>query len=135
MREVREHADPLTYPPGEDSTVTLAQYSVESEHTPRIEVRVHDRFIGALEFPVTLTLDLEAGTVVIRDGAIRAVRAGHGKVTGKVRFATVTLKTLGPETVTLPGDCNWPSLFRSVDWSASRVESTLGASALVRPPR
>jgi hypothetical protein len=104
LHEVREHADPATHPPGVDSTVTLAHYTVESEHTPRIELRTLDELIGALEFPVTLTLDLERGTVVIRDGSIRAVRPGLGKVTGKVSCAKVTLRQLGPETITLPGE-------------------------------
>ena len=104
VREVREHADPVAYPPGVGSTVTLAHYSVESEHTPRIELRIQDQPRGSLEFPVTLTLELEAGSVVIRDGFIQAIRPGQGKVTGKVCCGTIALKTLGPETVTLPGE-------------------------------
>jgi len=104
VHEVREHADPAAYPDGDDSTVTLAHYSVESEHTPRIELRIQDQPRGALEFPVTLTLELEAGSVVIRDGFIRAVRPGQGTVTGTVSCATITLKKLGPETITLPGE-------------------------------
>ena len=79
---------------------------------------------------MTLTLDLEAGTVVIRDGAIRAVRAGHGKVTGKVRFATVTLKTLGPETITLPGELQLAKPLPIRRLERVRVEARLGPAHL-----
>jgi hypothetical protein len=104
VHEVREHADPATFPPGVDSTVTLAHYSVESEHTPRLELRIHDQSHGELKFPVTLSLELEAGAVVIRDGSIHTLRPGHGKVTGSVSCETIPLKKLGPETITLPGE-------------------------------
>jgi hypothetical protein len=104
LKEVREHADPVNYPSGKDSTVTLGHYTVESEHAPRIELRIDDEPRGQLKFPVILTLEFEAGTVVIRDGSIRAVRPGIGKVTGTVSCATITIKKLGPKVLTLPGE-------------------------------
>jgi hypothetical protein len=102
LQEVRERADAAKA--GEDSPVPLARHTIESEQVPRIELRIDGKPSGQLEFPVKLTLEFEAGVVVIRDQGIRAIRPGLGKVTGTVSCESITIKQLGPETLTLPGE-------------------------------
>ena len=102
LQEVREHADAAKS--GEDSPVPLACHTVESKQVPRIELRIDGERRGQLEFPVKLTLEFEAGIAVIRDQGIRAIRPGLATVTGTVSCANITIKQLGPETLTLPGE-------------------------------
>jgi hypothetical protein len=103
-RRYGEYADEKRYPHGKDYEVEEGKFSIESEHTPHVELKVTGLPPQRLEFPVTLALEFSAARLVIRDGKFMALKAGSCIASGKVCCEKVQLFERPSAPVKLPGE-------------------------------
>lgn len=83
--------------PGRKEDVVLGAHTVTWTYEPTVEVLVDGERINTLEFVLTVDVVLEPLVLEVRDGYLRAVASGRGKVT-----TTLTLEgaTILPERET-----------------------------------
>jgi len=64
-----------TYPSGEE-LVELAQHTVSSTHSPRVDLLVNGKRIGTVEATILMSLDVDALVAVVTGGKLTALRSG-----------------------------------------------------------
>lgn len=98
-----KYVDRDRYPPGEVSLVPLATHTIESKHTPYVELRLNDRPAGRIDVEVVVTITLEGAVLAIEDGKFRELRVGSGKVEG-------ALSCEGEEILRRPAEASFPGV-------------------------
>ncbi len=83
-KELQKYRDPEQCPPGESAIVPLAEHSIESTHSPHIDLLVRDVEIGRLDVQLALALQLEGVVLRIHDGRIWQIEAGGASGSGKL---------------------------------------------------
>lgn len=89
--EIEKYADRQKYGPEESILVPLAEHTVKSKHHPYVEILLHEKPLGRVEFDLDFSLTLEGFVLKIQDGIIREIQTGSAKGEGKLTLATVTL--------------------------------------------
>jgi hypothetical protein len=101
--EIEKYADRQKYGPDESILVPLAEHTVKSKHQPYVEILLHEKPIGRVEFDLEFTLTLDGFVLKIQDGIIREIQTGSAKGEGKFALATVTLLKEETKVVVFPG--------------------------------
>ena len=102
-QEVQQRAEDGRYPAGTDSEVALGRFAIDSEHAPRIEIRIHGEKLGDVTFPITASLVFESGIVVIRDRRMRTLKMGTCTASGRICCEKIVLKERASAPFVLPG--------------------------------
>ena len=89
-RGFQEYADPEKHPPGETVLVPLAEHSIQSSHSPHVDLMVRNVELGSVHLDVELAIQLEGVLLKIQDGKILAVRAGSCQVSGSLSCSVHT---------------------------------------------
>jgi hypothetical protein len=103
-RRYGEYADEKRYPHGKDYEVEEGKFSIESEHTPHVELQLAGMPAQRLDFPLTLALEFDAARLVIRDGKFMALKAGSCIASGKLCCEKVELFERPSAPVKFPGE-------------------------------
>ena len=98
-RELRLTADN----PSRKAMVHLAHHSIQSTHTPSVEVRAQGRTLAEMSFPLELTFEIEAVGLTLHGGAIREIRPGEVKVRGTLKLENSVLLEREHAPIALPG--------------------------------
>jgi hypothetical protein len=101
--EIEKYADRQKYGPEESILVPLAEHTVGSKHHPYVEILLHEKSIGRVEFDLEFSLTLEGFVLKIQDGIIREIQTGSAKGGGKLTLGTVTLLKRETKPVEFPG--------------------------------
>jgi hypothetical protein len=101
--EIEKYADRQKYGPEESILAPLAEHTVKSKHHPYVEILLHEKSIGQVEFDLEFSLTLEGFVLKIQDGIIREIQTGSAKGEGKLTLATVTLFKRETKPVDFPG--------------------------------
>jgi hypothetical protein len=102
-REVRRELELTAADSTRRAVVELAHHSIESTHTPAIELRTHGRKLLELSFPLELLFEIEAVTLTVRRGAVSEVRPGGVKVRGTMQLENTVVLERQLSELTLPG--------------------------------
>jgi hypothetical protein len=101
--EIEKYADSQKYGPEESILVPLAEHTVKSKHHPYVEILLHEKPIGRVEFDLEFSLTLEGFVLKIQDGIIREIQTGSAKGEGKLTLATVALLKRETKPIDFPG--------------------------------
>lgn len=113
VQELQEYADPEQHPPDEVVLVPLAPHTIESSHSPHVDLLIKKITIGSLHLDVALKVELEGVVLQIQGGRIREVRAGSGHASGQLqcrvesRVGTKEILSLERETPKLELEHGW----------------------------
>lgn len=99
-RRYCRYADPKTF--GEDHDNPEAHFTIESTHTPKVDLMINGAVRRAVSFPITVSLEFEGATVVVRDGKFIAIRTGSCTASGKVCCEKATLTERHSAPLALP---------------------------------
>ena len=102
-RKYEKYTDPTRYPPGKEFEEHEGQFTLKTEHTPRLELQVNGKPGVSLKFPLVLTLEFSGVTFVIRDARFRAVKPGTCTASGKLCCEKIPIKEFHKRTWALPG--------------------------------
>ena len=89
--------------PSRTAMVGLTHHTIDSTHTPAIELRAQGRKVLEVSFPVELTLEIDAVRLTIRGGAIREIHPGEVKVRGTMKLENTVVLERQLSAITLPG--------------------------------
>lgn len=89
-QRVREYADPALHPPDETVQLPLADHTVESTHSPAVEVLIRDTAVASLAFNIQLKIRIKGCLLEIRGGRIMKVRSGTCRVGGTLECVVNT---------------------------------------------
>jgi len=102
-QEVRDQLRATAQDPSRTVVVSLARHTLDSTHTPSIELRAHGRTILDLSFPIELAFEIEAAELTLRGGAVREARPGTVTVRGTVRLEGTAILERELAPIDLPG--------------------------------
>jgi len=76
----------------------LAEHTINSQHRPYIEVRIHNAAVKKIEFTLRLVFNLKGCVLRVQHGVIKEMRAGMCDVKGSMEYGGVTIleKTTAP---------------------------------------
>ncbi|MEP6732324.1 MAG: hypothetical protein ABJE10_16885 [bacterium] len=92
------------YADDQDHDVAEGDFSIESEHTPYVELKVTGLPAKEIKFPLTLSLNFSAVVLVIKKSHIVALRAGTCTASGKLSCEKIQLYERELKPVKLPGE-------------------------------
>jgi len=101
--EIEKYADRQKYGPEDSILVPLMEHTVKSKHHPYVEILLHDKPMGRVEFDLDFSLTLAGFVLNIQDGSIREIQTGSAKGEGKLALATVTLFKRETKPLDFPG--------------------------------
>jgi hypothetical protein len=118
-QDVRREISFTAVDPSRTATVQLTHHTIDSTHTPSIELRAQGRKIFELSFPVELTFEIDAVRLTIRGGAVREIHPGEIKVRGTMKLENTVVLERQLSAITLPG-----RIVVDAPASTARVEPT-----------
>jgi len=86
----QEYADQELHPPGETVLVPLAAHTIQSAHSPHIDLMIRKVTLGSVHLDVELALQLEGVLLKVQDGKILDVRAGSCQAFGSLKCSVHT---------------------------------------------
>lgn len=89
--------------PSRTAVIHIAHHTLDSTHTPSIELRAQGRKVIELSFPIELAFDIEAVELTVRAGAVREIRPGGVKVRGTVKLENTVILERELSSIKLPG--------------------------------
>ena len=101
--DVRNQLAATAQDPSRTVLVHLGQHTLDSTHTPSIELRAQGRTVLELSFPIELAFQIEAVELTLRAGAVREVRTGRVTVRGTVKLEGTTILERQLSAIDLPG--------------------------------
>lgn len=102
-RRYCKYADRQLYPAGTEHEEVEEHFSIDSEHTPHIDLVMNGTVRATVSFPITLTLTFDGAVVVVRDGRFVALKTGRCMAAGKICCESALLKELESKPFVLPG--------------------------------
>jgi hypothetical protein len=108
-RSLLEYRDRKKHPPGEVALHPLMEHAIESSHKLQIEIVLNDYPMGAIDFEVTLALEIEMAILKIQDGKIREVEAGSCTGSGALMFGSAELFKRETSKLELPQVISFPN--------------------------
>ena len=105
-------------------SLELSEHTINSQHKPSIEVRIHNATVKKIEFAVKLAFKLKGFVVKIQNGGIKEMQTGTCEVKGTVEYQGLVLaeKKLAP--INLPGSI---PIHRNEDAREERIAKAAGA--------
>jgi hypothetical protein len=101
--EIRNQMRITALDPTRTALVHVAEHTIESTHTPSLEVRVEGRPLATLTLPVEMAFDIEAVSLLIRGGEIREVRPGRIMARGTVKLESSVILQRDLARIEFPG--------------------------------
>ena len=101
--DVRNQLAATADDPSRTVLVHLGRHTLDSTHTPSIELRAQGRTVLELAFPLELAFQIEAVELTLRAGAVREVRTGRVTVRGTVKLEGTTILERQLSAIDLPG--------------------------------
>jgi hypothetical protein len=101
--EIRNQMRITALDPTRTALVHVAEHTVESTHTPSLEVRVEGVPLVTLTLPVEVAFEVEAVSLLIRGGEIREVRPGRIMARGTVKLESSVILKRDLAKVEFPG--------------------------------
>ena len=109
-RELREYKDPARHPPGERSSVFLADHKLSATLHPVLDVRVAALAQAKLRFTVELKAAFRCADLTVQDGRIVEIAAGDCQATAQLKYGDTPLhKPMKSRQVTLSKPCRLPA--------------------------
>jgi hypothetical protein len=102
-QDVRRELGRTATDPSRTAMVQLTHHTIESTHTPSIELRAQGRKVLEVSFPMRLNVEIEAVRLTIRGGAIREIHPGEVKVHGTMKLENTVVLERQLSAITLPG--------------------------------
>lgn len=102
-RKYEKYTDSKRYPAGNEYEEDEGPFSIDSEHTPHVQLMVNGVEKGDVKFPITLKLDFSGARLVIGNGRFQALKPGTCTASGKLCCETAVLKELKSSPLVLPG--------------------------------
>jgi hypothetical protein len=102
-RRYCKYANRKLYPIGVENEEIEEHFSIESEHTPHIDLVINGAVRATVSFPISLALTFDGAIVVVRDGRFVAIKTGRCMAAGKICCESALLKKLESKPVVLPG--------------------------------
>ncbi len=87
---IRGYADPQRHPPEETIHVPMVDHTIESTHSPSVEVLIQGTEIASLNFNIQLRLRVKGCTLEIRGGRIMKILSGTCQVGGSLHCVVNT---------------------------------------------
>lgn len=100
---VHEHLEKSRQSPGESFLLPLAEHTIESEHTPSIEVLKNGKPVAKLAFTARVVLTVEGAVLRIQNGDIREIQTGQVKGSGTLKCGGAVLVEKETQAIPLPG--------------------------------
>lgn len=91
FKQVRDCADTVTHPPGQDTIVTLHDVEIGSTNSPVLHSKVGGVTLPELRFTLALTAKFKTVQLVVRDARIRSLRPGTGAAIVKLSYGKAKL--------------------------------------------
>ncbi len=98
---LRKYLDQEKYPPNTTVAVEMSEHSVKSEHHPYLQLWING-VETRINFGISITLTLKSLILVIRNGRIRAVKAGECTAKGTVTCENIQIAERTSEPIPLP---------------------------------
>ena len=108
-KKYEKYTDASRYPAGQEFEEHEGEFTLETKHTPHLDLVVNGQPRYSLKFPASLTLVFSGLTFVIRNGEFRAVKPGTCTASGKLCCEQLTIKEFHQRPWTLPGVIAFPS--------------------------
>ncbi len=105
---LRKYADPEQTPPDDINVVPVTDHTIESRHSPVVDVVVRGRSVHSFPFDVLITLGVEGVNLVVQRGKIQEIRLSRLKVGGSVKLRDRVLLNQDLRTIDLPGSFRLP---------------------------
>lgn len=102
-QDVRRELGRTATDPSRTAMVELTHHTIDSTHTPAIELRAQGRKVLEVSFPVELTIEIAAVRLTIRGGAIREIHSGEVKIRGTMKLENTVVLERQLSAITLPG--------------------------------
>lgn len=103
-KALQAYKDEGKYPRGTQSFVKLGEHSIEGQLHPTVAVSVNGAEVGALEFTVPITADMNAVSLSVLDGAITGCGGGDCTLSASLHWREFELcEKFGLGSFTLPG--------------------------------
>jgi hypothetical protein len=100
---LREHFEKSRQSPGESFLLPLAEHTIESEHTPSIEVLKNGKPVAKLVFTARVALTVEGAVLRIQNGEIRDIQTGQVRGSGTLKCGGAVLVEKETQAIPLPG--------------------------------
>jgi hypothetical protein len=102
-RRYCKYADRNLFPAGVENEEVEEHFSIDSEHTPHIDLGINGTVRATVSFPITLTLTFDSAVIVVRNGRFVAIKTGRCTAAGKICCESAVLKELESKPLVLPG--------------------------------
>ncbi len=99
---LERYLDRDAYDPDETVHVELAEHTVETSRSPRIEVTLNGAPVGSLTFDIEIRLTLKGLVLTIQDAHVKKVSPGSCEATGTISFYGKTLAKKDVKPITVP---------------------------------
>ena len=90
-KELREYKDPKKHPPGERSTVFLAEHKLSAKLEPELEVNVAGLYRTKLKLTLELKADFDCADLTIMNGHIIEIAAGECHAIAQLKYGGTNL--------------------------------------------
>jgi hypothetical protein len=86
--------------------VPLGKHTIDSKHSPGIEVFLDNQLILKFQVDVVLALKFDSVILRIENGRIREIRPGEVRAEGSIKNGSAVLADRKSETIRIPGTIN-----------------------------
>lgn len=100
---LRDYRDKSLAHPAETMTVALATHTIESKHSPSIDVLVNNKKIESLSIEIHVKMVIESLSLTIQNGRVKALRPGTGTLDGRISCKDITLVEHKAKPLAWPG--------------------------------
>ena len=107
--ELLPYTDRSKYPPQDSVNKTLKKITIDSKHSPKIEVMLNEQPVLRIEIKVTLSLIIESLVLRIQNGKIMEIKTGKVHAEGAVKFGDTVLVEKKSAPIPFPGSINFGS--------------------------
>ncbi len=97
---IQEYADPEEHPPEETALAPLADHTIESSHSPHVDLVIKDAVLATIQLDIELAITLEGVLLKIQGGRILSLEAGSGQVSGSLT-CTLNVKDVEKELMSV----------------------------------
>lgn len=123
-RELQKYLDK----PEATNYLRLAKHTVNSDHTPKVEVLLNEKSLKEYKFDVKFKLEIDGANLMIHEGMIKKVTAVSGKASCTISYNGYELYKKESKQIDLPGEVEFnPGIVIRPAVEPARVTHNLAA--------
>jgi hypothetical protein len=102
-RELEAYRDTEKYPPDQTFSIPLIEHQITSTHKPYVEIRMNQKIVGIVHFPVNIEIAIKGMKLEIQNARIKKIHAGDCKAKGSFFCEGFLLAERESNPLDLPG--------------------------------